>query len=366
MDKPLRLGIIGCGMISHRHARAAAHTRSLARFVACCDVRSDVAQGWAADYGAEQSYTDLDQMLQHPELDGVLIATWPNLHRRHIETCLAAGIRNILCEKALTLSGEDAVSIWKQVEAVGAFLMEGFMYLHHPLTLEVDRLLARQEIGKVDSVVGIFSVYDPEERAANDLSRDWRQRKECGGGVPYDYTCYPISGCGHYINDLPVRAFATGDYSTKYGVIHRMYGMIEYAHRQVGIVKTSRKSDFSEELQIFGPGGILYAPIAWTPPYSHAVQKRRGINWPAELLETYPVSTADPYQCQLENFCRVIRGEAQSGMPLIESVVNTFVIEALVTSLEERRAVEIDIPNEVAQAFLQGRQLDIAGGGADR
>ena len=80
------------------------------------------------------------------------------------------------------------------------------MYRHHPLTLEIDRLLAQNEVGQVDSVVGVFSVFDPEDRASTDDTRDWRQRQECGGGVPYDYTCYPINGCGHYIRDLPVRA----------------------------------------------------------------------------------------------------------------------------------------------------------------
>ena len=355
VNLPLRLGMLGCGGISHAHAKAASNLSHLARFVACCDIRRESADEWAARYGAEQSFDDLERMLGEAELDGVLIATWPNLHRQHIEICLSSGLQNILCEKALTLTGEDAVAIWDEVRAAGALLMEGFMYRHHPLTQEIDRLLSQNEVGQVDSVVGDFSVFDPEDRAATDQTRDWRQRTECGGGVPYDYTCYPISGCGHYIHDLPVRAFASGAHSAKYGVIHRMYGMIEYAHQQVGIVKTSRRSDFSEELHIYGSGGILYAQIAWTPPYCPSIQKRRDINWPVERLQEYPVAAADPYQCQLENFCRVIRGEAAPGMPLIDSVVNTFAIEALVTSLVEKRAVEIDIPKRIAGAFEMTR-----------
>lgn len=355
MKRPLRLGMVGCGGISHAHAKAASNLSHLASFVACCDIRREAADEWAARYGAEQSFDDLERMLGEAELDGVLIATWPNFHRQHIETCLSAGVRNILCEKALTLTGEDAVAIWDRVHAADAFLMEGFMYRHHPLTQEIDRLLAQNEVGQVDSVVGVFSVFDPEDRASTDDTRDWRQRKECGGGVPYDYTCYPINGCGHYIRDLPVRAFASGAHSAKYGVIHRMYGMIEYAHQQVGVVKTSRRSDFSEELHIYGSGGLLYAQIAWTPPYCPSIQKRRGVNWPVERLQDYPVAAADPYQCQLENFCRVTLGEAVPGMPLIDSVVNTFTIEALVTSLVEKRAVEIGIPDRIVKAYEAAR-----------
>jgi predicted dehydrogenase len=47
---------------------------------------------------------DYRQMVRKERSDGVLLATWPNQHREQIEQCLAAAVKRILCEKALTLT----------------------------------------------------------------------------------------------------------------------------------------------------------------------------------------------------------------------------------------------------------------------
>src|SRR5262245_29821344 len=90
---PVRIGLVGCGGISHLHARAA--------IVACCDIRRDVAETWARRYGCERAYGDDEAMLREHDLDAVLLATWPAQHHQQVLHCLRAGVRNILCEKAL-------------------------------------------------------------------------------------------------------------------------------------------------------------------------------------------------------------------------------------------------------------------------
>ena len=94
--------MVGCGFISERHARAAADCPA-ATIVACCDVRLEVAEAWRLLYGCERSYDDTSPWSAEHELDAVVIATWPNLHREQVLGCLEAGVRNILCEKALAL-----------------------------------------------------------------------------------------------------------------------------------------------------------------------------------------------------------------------------------------------------------------------
>src|SRR3989442_1793495 len=59
---PVRLGMVGCGGISHRHAPAAAASAEVA-IVACCDTRTDVAENWAATYGCENFYGDYRAMV---------------------------------------------------------------------------------------------------------------------------------------------------------------------------------------------------------------------------------------------------------------------------------------------------------------
>lgn len=353
MGDEVKLGIVGCGGISHAHARAAMNIAGKVKFVACCDIHEEAAKSWAHQYGCDGVYTDYEKMIGEEDLDGVLFATWPTQHRDQIEKCLGAGVSNILCEKALTLTGKEAVEIWELVKSANAFLMEGFMYRHHPAIHKLKTVLSYGELGPVDNVRAVFSSYDPEEPSVTDLTRNWRQRKECGGGVPYDYACYAINACGYFAGDIPIRVYAAGSVSEKYDILNRLYGIIEYANGFIGIIESSKKADFSQELQITCARGILNLPLAWTIYEETDIKHFHSAGWAKVLTDIYSLSKADAYQLQLENFADVIRGKAGPGVPLIQSVVNTFTIEALVSSLLEKRAVEIEIPNVIEQTFTQ-------------
>lgn len=263
-DQLIRLGIVGCGAISHAHASAILKMSRNARFVACSDLRAEVATDWASQYGCERSYTDYEEMIGRSQLDGILLATWPNQHCEQIRRCLELGVRNILCEKALTPSAREATEIWARAAETGAVLMEGFMYRHHPVIRKLERILSWGEIGSIDSVRACFSAHDPETAPADDKTRDWRQRSECGGGIPYDFACYCVNACAHFTRGFPLRVSCVGSHSEKYGTVNRMYGWVEYQNGCVGMIESSKKTHFSQELQISCAQGVLTLPLSWT------------------------------------------------------------------------------------------------------
>lgn len=345
--RPLRLGIVGCGGISHRHASAAAASPEVA-IVACCDLRSEIAELWAAGYGCEASYPDYRTMIAAHELDGVLLATWPADHREHILGCLDAGVRAILCEKSLTTSGPQTLEVHRAAEAAQALVVEAFMYRHHPAFAQLERLVGSGEIGAVDTVRASFDHYDPESSAPDDPLRDWRQKVEAGGGVPYDLACYCIDACNHFAGALPRRTLAIGDRSERYGTINRLYGLIEYTNGAVGIVTSSSKSDFDHALRISGPRGHVVLPAAWRIEGPISVTLSRSVGWGLFHEERFPLAAADPFRLQLERFAAVVRGEAEPSPTLAESVVNALTLEALLQSAEERAPVEFAVPEEVS------------------
>jgi len=342
--EPVRLGIIGCGGISNMHGTAAALMPDIACFRACCDINEKTAQAWAQRFGAAGVYTDYLDMVRREDLDGVLLATWPNQHRQQVEELLGAGVRRILCEKALALTGREAVEIHDMAADVGAVVMEGFMYRHHPAIRTLFAMSRADDMEPIDNVRACFSAFDAEVVSASDQTRDWRQRKECGGGIPYDFACYAVNACGYLIGGMPVRVYATGSVSPVYDTINRLYGLIEYADGKVGIIESSKKSDMSQEVQVSCAHGRLSLPVAWTATGKTTIGRSRSTGWVTYIDDSIDIPAANPYQLQLENFAAVIRGNAVPVQPLRESVVNTFVIEALVTSLYERRPVEITLP----------------------
>ena len=359
----VRLGIAGCGGISVAHAEAAELSAGAARFVACCDVDRERAEQWAERYGVERAYTDLEAMLAAEELDGVLLATWPNLHREQLELCLRHGARHILCEKSLAVTATEAAEIHALVSAAGATVMEGFMYRHHPAIRELERSIAAGEIGEVDYVRATFNTYDPESEDPADATRNWRRRLECAGGVPFDLVCYTVNACGHFTGGVPVRAYATGSHGV-YGTINRMFGSIAYDNGRTGVFESSKKAAFGQELEIVGSAGALRYPIAWTTPAdTPVIREARSWNRIDAEARAVPAGVGAPrgvdaFTLQLRNFADVIRGTAAPLVPLIQSVVNVHVMDALLASVREQRAVEVALPAAIERSYrshLQAR-----------
>ena len=357
----MQIAMIGCGGISHAHARAALSLDGRVRFASCCDTDAARAREWAATYGAERTYASLEALLDRESPRAVLLATWPNLHRSQIETCLAAGVRNILCEKALAVTGAEASEIYDLAGAAGALIMEGFMYRQHPAIRAIEQRIADGAVGAVDYVRAVFNLWDAELEAPDDHTRNWRQRKETAGGVPYDLACYAVNACGHFAASPPVRASATGSVSERYGTINRLAGIVEYVNGRIGVVESSRRSSFSQELLISGSHGALHLPVAWSLDAATKVTRIRSPRFAVIDHEDHAVEQANSYALQLDNFAQAAAGRAQPVVPLVQSVVNAYVSEALNTSLLQRRSVDIDLPEPIAADYRTWLQASRTG-----
>jgi D-xylose 1-dehydrogenase (NADP+, D-xylono-1,5-lactone-forming) len=344
---PFRLGIVGCGWIAGRHARAAGSLDRVS-LVACADACPGVAEAWADEHGCERAYPDCSAMVRDHELDGVVVATWPNFHREQVLACLGAGIRNVLCEKSLALTGPEALEILAAARTNEALVTEGFMYRHHPAIVQLDELIQTGTIGTLDHVAASFDLFDPEEAAPDDPERDWRQDPERGGGVPWDLVCYCVDACNRFAGAAPVRALALTGRSHRYGTIDRLHGLIEYENGVVGHVRSTRRADSSYGLTLAGTEGRLQLPVAWIREGDAEVLLTTSSGWAEFESRVYPVTAADSFTCQLETFVAAARGERDPIPTLDESVVTAFTLDALLSSGAEAEVVEIELPAEVA------------------
>jgi xylose dehydrogenase (NAD/NADP) len=303
-----------------------------------------VADDWAERYGCERAYGDYLAMVREHNLDGVLLATWPNLHREQVLACLEAGARAILCEKSLALTGVEALELSRAATETGALLVEGLMYRHHPAIRQVDELLAAGEIGDLDSVSAAFDMFDPEESSPDDAGRDWRQKAELAGGVPWDLACYCVDACNRFSSTPPGTVLAVGGTSERYGTVDRLYGLIEYEDGLVGVLESSKRSDFNHALRLSGARGHVRLPVAWRIEGPTEVLASRSTGWGEFETKTFPIPAADPFRLQLEAFARAARGDEPPEPTLAESVVDAFTLDALLASAAERTPVAVDLP----------------------
>src|SRR3989338_8319395 len=90
MSNPIRLGFIGCGGHSRRHAAVVQRMPDKYRIVAACDVKQDVAEKFLIDYGVRApnlATINISELLEYNGLDAVLIGT---PHEYHLEQAGAA------------------------------------------------------------------------------------------------------------------------------------------------------------------------------------------------------------------------------------------------------------------------------------
>ena len=80
MNQPLRIGLIGAGMVSRHHLIAWANISDQARVVAVADPSSENAARRASEFEIPQTYASAEAMLAATELDAIDIAAPREMH----------------------------------------------------------------------------------------------------------------------------------------------------------------------------------------------------------------------------------------------------------------------------------------------
>jgi UDP-N-acetyl-2-amino-2-deoxyglucuronate dehydrogenase len=127
----LRIALIGCGKISHKYAGLIAAHADEAHLVAVCDLDATRSADFGAKYGAA-AFDSIDAMMDAlgATIDVYAVLTPSGAHAANV--CLLAenGARNILVEKPIALTIEDAEQAIHVCERTGArlFIVKQWRY----------------------------------------------------------------------------------------------------------------------------------------------------------------------------------------------------------------------------------------------
>jgi predicted dehydrogenase len=103
---PVRVGVIGCGMISAIYLKNCTQTFDNLDVVACADLVPELARSRAEEFGVPRAYT-VDELLADPSVEVVLNLTAPGAHTAVNLRALEAG-KHVYAEKPFALAIEDA------------------------------------------------------------------------------------------------------------------------------------------------------------------------------------------------------------------------------------------------------------------
>jgi predicted dehydrogenase len=144
--RKLGVGVLGVGEMGRRHAENLRRLVPNARLVAVADVDAGRARRTASELEIDQFFGSLDDMLQCKELDAVVIATPDKCHAPAVKAAAGAG-KDMLCEKPLALTLEDAHDCLEAVSKAGIRMQVGFMRRYDPAYGAAMRRIEAGEIG---------------------------------------------------------------------------------------------------------------------------------------------------------------------------------------------------------------------------
>ncbi|MBH53055.1 MAG: hypothetical protein CMI18_01775 [Opitutaceae bacterium] len=147
MNKQLNMGVIGLGRLGSLYANYCTNRLPTANLVAVSDIREEVAQSVANQYGADKYYTDYNDLLADSAVEAVLVVTPTSLHRDVVVAAAQAG-KAIFCEKPLSLSVNQCKEMAVVIQDTGTFFQLGFMRRFDSAYLTTKQKMEAGEIGK--------------------------------------------------------------------------------------------------------------------------------------------------------------------------------------------------------------------------
>ncbi len=107
MPQPLRIGLIGAGANTRLRHIPGLQAIADVELVAVCNRRPESTESIAREFGIPRSHRQWEDVVADPDVDAVVIGTWPYLHCPITLAALAAG-KHVLTEARLSMNAEEA------------------------------------------------------------------------------------------------------------------------------------------------------------------------------------------------------------------------------------------------------------------
>jgi predicted dehydrogenase len=151
-DGTVRVGLVGLGFWGPNLARNFDDLPG-ATLAWLCDSDEERRTGVAERFPEARTTADLDELLNDPDLEAIVIATPVVTHHALSKQALEAG-KHVFVEKPMALEGEDAEELVQLAEERDLVLMPGHLLLYHPGVRKLKELVDSGELGRVLVVYG--------------------------------------------------------------------------------------------------------------------------------------------------------------------------------------------------------------------
>ncbi len=359
MAGTVRIGIIGSGGIARAHANAYGQIPDV-EIVGVCDVIPGKAAAFIRDVGLSRATAYQDhRVLLEQDLDGVSVCT-PNVaHHQTSVDALRAG-KNVLVEKPMAVTLEQAVEMARAAKAARKILTVGFQPRYDPNMQMIRQVVQSGLLGKV------YYVETGGGRRRGMPGGTFIRKDLAGAGAMADIGCYSIDMAMHSIGH-PRPLTVSSHTSNHFGTSPKYHG--EAANFQVedfGVALVRLEGDIILNFKIswamhmdtlgatmfLGTDGGLKVTPAGSGPWSGVWDG--GVGSVTLYHDILNQNTESPLPLRRHNlnifvekvkdFVAAVREGRPAPIPGEQIVRNQAIIDGVLRSAALGREVDIEIP----------------------
>ena len=342
----LRVGLIGCGEIAVRNARAAQEAAN-ASIAMVMDVNPTVAGDLAKRHKVPYT-TDVDELLNCDDVDAVLISVPHYLHAPLTIQAAHHG-KHVMVEKPMATSLADADVMIAACQESGVKLSVIYCQRYLPYVQRAKALIEQGAIGKLLGVHLIHYLDKPTSYwvggRTGRVTTDWRTSKEKSGGGVLVFNLVHYLDMIRYLTDLEV-VQVYGDFGTFDSPVETedtISVSLRYSSQIIGNITAAscvRGSILShQQLRIWGTDGqiIVGEPLEF---YSlHQVEDYQPGEWHTLAEWEWGIERKE----YLQRFARAVLCDEEPEVSGRDGRAVQAIVEAIYASRQLQKPVTIEM-----------------------
>ena len=355
--RKLKVGIIGTGWIAESHVECYKEMKDV-EIVACADLIPGKAERFCARHGIEgaRCYPSHKEMLDNEELDAVSVCTYNRQHAAPTIYALDKGV-NVLLEKPMCVTTEEAVEIMRAEKRSGKILSIGFQPRMDNNMKMIKKIVDSGELGK------IYYIQTGGGRRRGIPNSTFIEDRTAGIGAMGDIGCYsldmvlkaigypkPLTASGYIsnyfgtdpqYNGADAKRFDVEDFAAAFV---RLEGDIVLDFR----ISWAMHLDTPGDTVILGTKGALRIPSTecWNGSVGGPMTLYHDLAG-RQVETTIPLCPPVPHGLfynKIRSFLDAVKNGGSAPVPSSEILYNQAIIDSIVKSARLGHEIPVEIP----------------------
>lgn len=257
--KTLRWGLVGAGDIVRKRVAPALRDSENCDLVAVSRHRTQLAESFAAEFGAKKWFADWRELIADDEIEAVYIATPVFLHKEQTIAAAEKG-KHVLCEKPMALNAAECEEMIRACQSNNVKLGVAYYRRFYPVVERIRQILKSGEIGK--PAVAQMNAFEYLEMSKNDPRHWFLEKRKSGGGPMIDFGCHRLEVLTNLFGAVADIKSVVGNALFSREVEDTATAILRFENEtQASLTVTHAAFEAQDTLSIFGSQGSIHVPV---------------------------------------------------------------------------------------------------------